>query len=36
MATQPDQPAWLEIAQYVQPDMDRITAAEKTCSRTTH
>jgi hypothetical protein len=25
-----------EIAQYVQPDMDRITAAEKTCPKTTH
>ncbi len=24
-----------EIAQYLQPDMDRITAAEKTCSRVT-
>jgi hypothetical protein len=24
------------IAQYLQPDMDRITAAEKTCSQTTH
>jgi hypothetical protein len=25
-----------EIAQYIKPDMDRITTAEKTCPRTTH
>jgi hypothetical protein len=25
-----------EIAQYIKPDMDRITTAEKTCPQTTH